>query len=231
MDSRLQWISRLHHGPTRIADSISIVAATRTCKRYATVYGGKKFTIIDTPGLADKTTYARNISILEDIASQLGVMGQEHVNGVIYCHSIQNPRVLASDMANFRLLQAICGENFPHVAFVTTRWDRIDLGRYGQQHGTANHDLEMERRNLLPKGPRIFKFLNDGESHKAVLDYFTTQVNASGPAPPQLLFAEELKRYQYQKRPSEAVRKTQASKQVAAQSQKVSAGFSCCIIQ
>lgn len=216
-----------------IADIIiSVVAATKTCKRYPVDYKGKKFTIIDTPGLADKNTHEENMEILEQIARQLAAMGQRRVNGVIYFHSIQNVRLGKADLANFRILKAICGENFPDVAFVTTRWDRLDLDKYRNQYETINHDLEMERRNLLPKGPRIFKFLNDDKSHRRVLDYFADKVHTAGTElPAQLQFAQELKRYQYEKKPEKAVRKTQASKRMVAESQKVSEGNSCCIIQ
>jgi len=158
-------------------------------------------------------------------------MGQEHVSGVIYFHSIQSVRLAGVDKANIRILKAICGEPFfPHVAFVTSRWDRVDLLKYGQDYETRNHHLELERQKLLPKGPRIFKFLNDAESHERVLDYFAKQVDITAPAPPRLLFAEELKRYRYERKPVRAVRKTEASKQMAVESQKVSAGFSCCSI-
>jgi len=166
------------------------------------------------------------MEILEQIASQFGMMGQESVSGVIYFHSIQNPRLTGADKANFRILKAICGEYFSHVAFVTSFWDRVDLLKHGKEFNNRNYDLELERRHLLPKSPRIFRFLNDSKSHKIVLDYFAAQVKPAGPAPPQLLFAEELKRYQYEKKPTRAVRKTAAGKQMMAELKKVSGGFS-----
>ena len=217
---------------TRIADGIRVLAATKACKQYKTEYKGKRFTIIDTPGLADNVKHEKNMEILEQIAMQLGAMGQECVSGVIYFHSIQSVRIGAADMANFRLLQAICGNDFPHVAFVTSRWDCIDASKYHEQYETINHDLELERRKLLPKGPRIFKFLNDGKSHIRVLDYFADKVDkTAGLTPPQLRFAEELRRYQYEKRLTKAVRQTEAGKRMIAESQKVSGGFGCCTIQ
>ena len=117
------------------------------------------------------------------------------------------------------------------MAFVTSRWDRVrpeDLPSWE----TMNHDLEFKRRELLPRGPRIFRFLNDGESHKRILDYFADQVdNTAGSAkPPQLLFAKELERYQFEKRGPKAVRKTEVVKEIEKERKKVSKGLSCCIL-
>jgi len=227
----LRWVYALCQHASLTA--FTILPATKTCKRYQAKHRGKQFTIIDTPGLADKKTLDENLEILGRIASELSKMGQEHVTGVIYFHSIQNIRLGAVDKANIRILKAICGEPFfPNVAFVTSRWDCIDFSNpeFKRQYDTINHHLELERRNLLPKGPRIFKFLNDGKSHKDVLDYFfADQANAAAP-PPQLLFAQELKRYRFEKRPSRAVRKTEAGKQMEVELKKVGGQFSCCTI-
>jgi len=206
------------------------------------VYRGKHFTIIDTPGLADKNTHEDNLKILDKIAHQLGQIGQPRISGAIYFHSIQYLRLDSIHMANFRILKAICGEQFPHVVFVTSRWDRVrdeDLAECENR----NHHLELERRKLLPRGPRIIKFLNDGKSHERILDYFADQVdkaarNASGSAEsPQLLFAEELKKYQFGKNGARAMRKTEVAKEmesnerkkVSNERKKVSKG-SCCIL-
>ncbi|KAK0655068.1 hypothetical protein B0T16DRAFT_396113 [Cercophora newfieldiana] len=203
---------------------------TKTCQPYNTVYRGMKFTIIDTPGLADRKTHEGNLAILDQIAHQLKNMGQARISGVIYFHSIQTMRLNAVHMANFRILRAICGEHFPHVAFVTSRWDRVRAEDI-QSCETMNHHLELERRTLLPKGPRIIKFLNDGKSHERILDYFADQADkTTGPATPtQLLFAEELKKYQFAERGTKAVRKTKAVKAIEKERKKVSKG-SCCIL-
>ncbi|KAK0711807.1 P-loop containing nucleoside triphosphate hydrolase protein [Lasiosphaeris hirsuta] len=219
------------HGSGKSTFAKAVTGADVEISRTGGVIERKQFTIIDTPGLADKNTHEENLEILEQIAHQLGKIGQEHVNGVIYFHSIKNIRLGAVDRANIRILKAMCGEPFfPHVAFVTSHWDRIDHTNFGEQYETINHDLELERRKLLPKGPRIFRFLNDGKSHELVLDHFVNQANIATTVPPQLLFAEELKRYRYERRPSRAVRKTEASKQMAVESKKVGGRSSSCSI-
>ena len=210
-------------------------AATRACTRYTTNYKGKQFTIIDTPGLADSGTYERNMEILDDIARQLSEMGHKHVTGIVYLHSIKLGRLTGTDKTNFEILKAICGEDFPHVAFVTTHWDRINLAdpKCRTYFNNINFDVDQERRKFLRKGPRGFQFHNDGESHKQVLDYFAGHVDNTaevGAEPPQLLFAAQLQTYQYKRKPKRALRKTEAAKRLEAESQKVSGGLSCCVI-
>lgn len=182
-----------------------------------------KFTIIDTPGLADKNTTEESLDVLQVIAGQLQHLGQERVSGVIYFHSIEGVRLHGVDMTNIRLLKAICGTPFfPRVAFVTTRWDRMRDSDY-EMLMQRNTELEAARKDLLPCGPEIFRFLNDGKSHQPVLEYFARQGSAA--AQPPLLFAQELERYR-QRRLKSAVKKTTAGKQVATKG-KVRKGGIC----
>jgi hypothetical protein len=171
-----------------------------------------------------------NIGVLRLIAQELRKMGQGRVSGVIFFHSIAGARLTGVDRANLRILTSICGERFhPHVAFVTTRWDCINP-REHQKLVTRNNDIELERKKLLPKGPAIFKFLNDGESHQPVLEYFAQLVKTDIAAPP-LQFVEELERYykNWTMSTTTAVKKTKAGKEIIATSGKVGSS-SCCTI-
>ncbi|KAK1832962.1 nucleolar GTP-binding protein 1 [Podospora conica] len=207
-----------------------ITETTRICKAYETKYQGTKFTIIDTPGLADQDTQEENLANLDKIASQLSSMGQVHVSGVIYFHDIQKQRLRGVDRANLRILRAICGRPFfPHVALLTTCWDCINP-KFATEYNTILHDLEFERAKYLPNGPRTFKFnLDDKIPHKQVLDHFVTQVKSAAPSPlPELLFAEELKKYGYQhknKKRMRAVKKTEAGIQIATETKESQLGF------
>ncbi|KAK3357933.1 hypothetical protein B0T25DRAFT_174383 [Lasiosphaeria hispida] len=198
-----------------------VAPCTETCSTYSfnhavTMEHGlyskdSKFTIIDTPGLADRNTTEQNLEVLQVIANQLRHLGQERVSGVIYFHSIEGVRLHGVDMANIRLLKAICGAPFfPRVAFVTTRWDRMRDSDY-EMLMKRNTELEGARKDLLPDGPEIFRFLNDGKSHQPVLEYFARKGNIA--AQPPLLFAQELELYRQRKLKS-AVKKTTAGKQV-----------------
>jgi hypothetical protein len=171
-----------------------------------------------------------NIDVLRLIAQELRKMGQGRVSGVIFFHSIEGARLTAVDRANLRILTSICGEEFhPHVAFVTTRWDRIKPSQH-KKLVTRNNAIELERKKILPKGPAIFKFLNDGESHQPVLEYFA-QLVKTGTAAPPLQFVNELERY-YKNwiiSTRTAVKKTEAGKEIIATSGKVGSS-SCCTI-
>jgi len=170
------------------------------------------FTLIDTPGLADRNTTEQNLEVLGDIADRLRELRQKRVSGVIYFHSIEGQRLGGVDMDNIRLLKAICGEPFfPRVAFMTSRWDRMRERDY-KILMKRNAELETARKDLLPQGPEIFRFLNDGKSHQPVLDYFARMSIVA--AQPQLLFAQELERYR-QKKLRFAVKKTTAGQQVS----------------
>ncbi|KAK0631474.1 P-loop containing nucleoside triphosphate hydrolase protein [Immersiella caudata] len=211
--------------------SHGIYETTVTCQAYEIHYKGKCFTIVDTPGLADRNTHEENLKILDEIAQQLSRMGQPRINGIIYFHSIQNMRLSGVHKANFRLLQAICGQQFPHVVFVTSRWDRIRME--DEEHcEIMNHHLELERRKLFPRGPRIKKFLNDSRSHEAILDYFADRVDSTAePATsPQLQFIEELRRFQFAKTGARALRKTGAVREIERERKRVSKGSSCSVM-
>lgn len=199
-----------------------LIKGTKLCKTYeykqaVTIHGENSprnftFTIIDTPGLADKNTTEENLKVLQDIADQLRKLDQQRVSGVVYFHSIEGVRLNGVDLANIRLLRAICGEPFfPRVAFITTRWDRMKESD-SEMLEKRNKELETERNKLLPKGPKIFRFLNDGMSHKDVLEYFAGKHAET--AQPPLQFAQELELYR-QGKLKMAVKKTTAGQQVS----------------
>jgi hypothetical protein len=114
------------------------------------------------------------------------------------------------------------------VAFVTTRWDCINDTEV-KKFETRNNDIEVERKKLLPEGPPIFKFLNDGESHRPVLEHFARLVK-NGTAAPPLQFVEELEGYHRMWMSTKtAVERTEAGKAIKATAKKVG-GWSYCTI-
>jgi hypothetical protein len=160
-------------------------------------------------------------------------MGQERVGGVIFFHSITGARLTGVDRNNLRILTSICGEGFyPHVAFVTTKWDCINTTEH-EKLVDRHNAIEVERRKILPEGPEIFQFLNDGKSHQPVLKYFAQLVKTDIAAPP-LQFVEELERYYKTRKVSDvtstAVKKTKAGKEIIETSRKVGAGSWCTIL-
>lgn len=178
----------------------------------------RRFTIIDTPGLADKNTADENLEILQGIANELRQLDQERVSSVIYFHSIENPKFDAIHKENVRVLKAICGEKFfPHVAFVTTRWNHISREAYPLCED-RHSQLEVEFQNMLP-GSRTYKFHTDGMSHLQLIDDLARSAKPNH----QLQFVRELERYR-QKVKISAVKKTTVGKQITAK-RKVRSGI------
>jgi len=198
---------------------------TERCGRYTVnhvVDGSRRgFTIIDTPGLADRRTTDENLKILQGIANELRQLGQEQVSGVIYFHSIESPRFDGIHKDNVRVLKAICGERFsPHVAFVTTQWNRISKEAFPIYEGRHNQ-FDQEFQRLLPGAPSTFKFATDGKSHQLLLEYFARLAKPDH----QLRFAQELERYMHRKDIKiSAVKKTTVGKQITSK-KKVRSGI------
>jgi len=154
----------------------------------------RQFTIIDTPGFADRKTTDENLEILQCIANELRELGQEQVSGVIYFHSIESPKFDGIHKENVRILKAICGEGFySRVAIVTTRWNRINV-KSRSLYEDRHEQFDKEFQTLLPGTPPAFKFLNDGKSHIPLLEHFA---NLDSPGH-QLQFVHELDLYMSQ---------------------------------
>jgi hypothetical protein len=114
------------------------------------------------------------------------------------------------------------------MAFVTTRWDCINPEEL-EKFVTRNDNIEVERKKLLPEGPAIFKFLNDGTSHRPVLEHFARLVKTGNAAPP-LQFMEELEGYYRWMSTKTAVERTEAGKVIKATAKKVGGWSSCTIL-
>ena len=167
----------------------------------------RQFTIIDTPGLADRNTTDENLKILQNIANELRELGQEQVSGVIYFHSIESPKFDGIHKENVRILKAICGKDFySRVAFVTTRWNRINV-KCKSLYEDRHEQFDKEFQNLLPGTPPTFKFLKDGRSHIPLLEHLAS-LDSPGH---QLQFVHELDLYmsQHNRKPKRSEAKKQ----------------------
>ena len=188
----------------------------------------RQFTIVDTPGLADRKSADENLKILQGIANELRELGQEQVSGVIYFHSIESPKFDGIHNDNVRVLKAICGEAFyPRVAFVTTRWNVISK-EFRNLYEDRHRQFDEEFQKLMPGAPPTFKFLLDGKSHQPLLEHLA-RLNSPDH---QLQFAQELKLYirqHRQTRNSEVrvsdVKKTTVGKYITTSKRKVRSGI------
>jgi len=91
-------------------------------------YQGRDVHLIDTPGFND--TYRTESTVLQEIAYWLTKSHESGVllNGIIYLHSIAEPRYTASASKSLALLKAMSGpENYKAIILSTTFWDTNDV--------------------------------------------------------------------------------------------------------
>ncbi|KAF7553007.1 hypothetical protein G7Z17_g3935 [Cylindrodendrum hubeiense] len=91
-------------------------------------HSGRRCCHIDTPGFDD--TYLSYDTITVGIMAWLAdaLRNGAKLNGVIYFHSIKEPRLQGSSREYLRMFRKLCGEaSFQNVVLATTFWDVVDV--------------------------------------------------------------------------------------------------------
>jgi len=102
--------------------------------------GGKRYTLVDTPGFDDTTR--SNAEILRSLADFLEKMMREkrQIGGIIYLHRITDNRVGGAALKMLHIFDALVGVNaMKNVVLVSTMWDLV------------NNDVGEEREAALKK--------------------------------------------------------------------------------
>jgi hypothetical protein len=84
------------------------------------------FWLVDTPGFND--TNLTEVEVLQRIAVWLDRAYRQHIalTGLLYLHSITQPRASGSIVNSFTWFRQICGQRaFRKVSLVTTFWDKV----------------------------------------------------------------------------------------------------------
>ncbi|KAK3369259.1 hypothetical protein B0T24DRAFT_533244 [Lasiosphaeria ovina] len=118
----IQWITkkkdvRVGHG---------LQSETTEMSETTFSHRGTKYALVDTPGFDDTVLgYEEVVSrILEWLAA---------LDGIIYLHSLNSPRMTYSSKASLRMFRRLCGsEGFSRVILGTTFWDPIAEERESQ---------------------------------------------------------------------------------------------------
>jgi len=149
----------------------------------------KSFILIDTPGFVESPE--ENLETLDMIAETTAGYAPRGVFGAIYFHSIGEVRMKGSGVYVLEIFKAICGERFyPHVAFVTTKWDAIKPQYYGRLEESHN---ELKAGPMKLRDAPIFKRLRDDrECSEVLLEHFA-RLARKKPTPPQLQLLNENK--------------------------------------
>ncbi|KAL7268425.1 hypothetical protein RUND412_008954 [Rhizina undulata] len=104
--------------------------------------GDYNVTFVDTPGFDNIDS--SDADILQRISTYLEYSYNTglKLTGIIYMHRITDSRVSGSTMKNFRMFQALCGENnMPNVSLATSMWDNV----------SETEGLEREKELIVTK--------------------------------------------------------------------------------
>ena len=125
-------------------------------------FEGKNVFLIDTPGFNDSSVC--DVDILNDLAAWLAKAYKDNVrlNGLIYLHGIQDPRMTGSDRMHLNVFKQLTGlENMSHVVLATSFWDVIKNPATGE--GRENELLTRKEfwKAMKDAGAEVMRFKND----------------------------------------------------------------------
>lgn len=126
--------------------------------------------LLDTPGFSD--THRSDASILSEIAFWLSEASQRdlRISGVIYIHSILQPRLQGSAVKGLEVFKQIIGEEaFDSCVMVSTHWDLLVHDQAQMQLGLQRHrELEsLAWLDVMERGGRALA-LYPGNSEGAL---------------------------------------------------------------
>jgi predicted GTPase len=103
---------------------------TQNIETQSFIYDGtpkRRIVLVDTPGFDDdKRTDAEILRILVKWLATASTRNLQ-LNGIIYLHPINQPRLQGSAKKNIRQFEKLCGENaLQKVVLATTMWDVED---------------------------------------------------------------------------------------------------------
>ncbi|KAI1425979.1 P-loop containing nucleoside triphosphate hydrolase protein [Xylaria sp. FL1777] len=163
-------------------------SCTKVCKVYPTQYniGGVKLELIDTPGFDDP--HRDDYEVLKDITKVL-----RGVSGVIYCHRINDTRLIGNSRLNLEILKAMCGMRFySRVVICSTMWNtfpqNITQQKLEVHRGRMEELLGTGFRDLMDKGARYMEFHADRRD--PCLDILRSFLSQR--FPPEMAIMEEL---------------------------------------
>jgi hypothetical protein len=97
-------------------------------------HNGISFALIDTPGFDD--SHRSNQVVVEQILQWLAesYRNDKKLDGIIYVHSIMNPRMQGTAYQNLRMFKKMVGSSAMHnVILATSFWDQVDRSTGSQR--------------------------------------------------------------------------------------------------
>lgn len=153
----------------------ALLSGTSEMKGYTFHYKGHNVNLIDTPGFDD--THKSETEVLTSIATWLeeSYGNHEKLNGVIYLHSINKPRMEGSALRNLRLFRQLCGESpLKNVVLGTTFWGAVN------EEAGKSREKELRLRpefwgQMVERGSRMMR-VTDRASALEIVDYLMPMV-------------------------------------------------------
>lgn len=137
---------------------------------YETIINGKTIVLVDTPGFDD--TFEDDEVVVERIAQWLSETGKSNrlLNGILYLHRIDAPRLGGSSKRSLRMLKEICGQDaYRNIVLATTFWDQVSL-----DEGAAREKELLEEdtfwKALISNGAKSIRMSRDKEAGKKLLE-------------------------------------------------------------
>ena len=150
----------------------TLVAVTSEVQSYDFEHQGKHLTLVDTPGFDDSTISDRDIllKLLEWVKAKLS--NSHKLNGILYLHRIDAPRMQGSSLRNFSVFKQLCGDSFyKNVMLGTTCWDLLDSAATGERRETELKGEGGFWHSLVQKGSQVVRIPQDAASaRQLVLD-------------------------------------------------------------
>ncbi|KAL9116167.1 MAG: hypothetical protein Q9227_000537 [Pyrenula ochraceoflavens] len=138
---------------------------------YSVIHRLTNFILVDTPGFDDSSGLDDNV--VEEILSWLKAsMGEGLLlNGLVYLHRINDPRISGTARSNMRLFRKLCGdENLAKVVLGTSFWTNVDntTGQKREKQLLADPALWKP---LVEKGSRAFRVKETSSDCFQILTY------------------------------------------------------------
>ena len=126
--------------------------------------------LVDTPGFND--TERSDTDILASLADWMKGSYNEDMllSGIIYLHSISEPRMTHSMLKNLRLFRKLCGdENLKNVMLATTKWG-ITPPEDAERRDRELHSESGFWKSMIVAGSLIRRFENSTASAQALVE-------------------------------------------------------------
>ncbi|KLU90319.1 hypothetical protein MAPG_09283 [Magnaporthiopsis poae ATCC 64411] len=180
-----------HFNPAvRIGDTLR--SETSEVEPYEAVIDGQKFYLVDTPGFND--TNLSDVEVLRKVAAWLNRTFRAKVRlaGIVYLHSIADPRMVGSAMRNLRMFKQLCGDGaLERVVLGTTKWSTTpeEVGKQREDELVTNKAYWAD---LIAKGSVMLRHDKEERSARHIIKHIRSRYAKSQHNPVSLKIQTEM---------------------------------------